>query len=289
LIVPYFIAANGEIKRPEHLIAWWSRIFSFYIPDEKDRIELRFLCRLFRDALKPPPLWTSFPHPNYPMLNELMDKLNDVYEKDPKKAPKIVFLMKGTFYIPVTKNKYGQDQNYVSIGYPIMIIGAGQEKTIIHGGFKIQEGTKEKGKEMNMRDMTIKGSRCGLHNNNGLSFSCKSMTFAECGWHGLFAKNTKGRLINCVITQCTWSGLYCYDDALIELEGSQTQVDGNVTSGNSWEFGLKTCDESSIIHLLFPLTKESVSTNNQGGSGNYNSNGTIETVDSFDTTMTTTN
>jgi hypothetical protein len=29
LIVPYFINSNGEIKRPEHLIAWWSRIFSF--------------------------------------------------------------------------------------------------------------------------------------------------------------------------------------------------------------------------------------------------------------------
>ena len=50
LIVPYLITASGEIKRPEHLIAWWSRIFSFYVPDEKDRIELRFLCRLFRDA-----------------------------------------------------------------------------------------------------------------------------------------------------------------------------------------------------------------------------------------------
>ena len=50
LIVPYFITPGGEIKRPEHLIAWWSRIFSFYVPDDKDRIELRFLCRLFRDA-----------------------------------------------------------------------------------------------------------------------------------------------------------------------------------------------------------------------------------------------
>ena len=67
LIVPYFITAGGEIKRPEHLIAWWSRIFSFlfvYVPDDKERIELRFLCRLFRDALKPPPLYTTFPHPN---------------------------------------------------------------------------------------------------------------------------------------------------------------------------------------------------------------------------------
>ena len=106
LIVPYFITPNGTIKRPEHLIAWWSRIFSFYVPDETDRIELRFLCRLFRDSLKPLPLWTSFPHPKYPTLKDLMDTLNSVYQKDPTKAPKIVFVMKGTFHIPVTKNKY---------------------------------------------------------------------------------------------------------------------------------------------------------------------------------------
>jgi hypothetical protein len=80
LIVPYFINAQGEIKRPEHLIAWWSRIFSFVcVPDDKDRIELRSLCRLFRDALKPLSLWTSFPHPNYPTLDDLMNKLNEMY------------------------------------------------------------------------------------------------------------------------------------------------------------------------------------------------------------------
>ena len=80
LIVPYFITAGGEIKRPEHLIAWWSRIFSFLcVPDDKDRIPLRSLCRLFRDALKPPHLWTTFPHPNYPTLNSLMDRLNEMY------------------------------------------------------------------------------------------------------------------------------------------------------------------------------------------------------------------
>jgi hypothetical protein len=83
LIVPYFINAQGEIKRPEHLIAWWSRIFSFLflcVPDDNiERIELRSLCRLFRDALKPLPLWTSFPHPNFPTLNGLMNKLNEMY------------------------------------------------------------------------------------------------------------------------------------------------------------------------------------------------------------------
>ena len=283
LIVPYFITASGEIKRPEHLIAWWSRIFSFYVPDEKDRIELRFLCRLFRDSLKPlTALWTSFPHPKYPTLNGLMEALNRVYQNDPSKAPKIVFVMNGTFHIPVTKNiKYGNDENYVTIGCPIMIIGAGQEKTIIHGGFKI-EGTKEEKKRVNMQSMTMKGSSgSGLSGSFGLSFLCDSMTFTQCGNCGVFANNTKGRLINCVITQCEGSGISCLGNALIELEGDQTKVDGNVTSGYGYaHYGLKTSDTSSIIHLLFPLTKESVSTNNHG-EANYNDNGTIETVDSF--------
>ena len=284
LIVPYFINAQREIKRPEHLIAWWSRIFSFYVPDDKDRLELRSLCRLFRDSLKPLPLWTSFPHPNYPTLNGLMDTLNSVFKEDPNKAPKIVFVMKGTFHIPVTTNTYGDDQNYVTIGYPIIIIGAGQGKTIIHGGFKIQKGTKEEKKRVDMQDMTMTGSRqCGMSASNGLSFLCTRMTFTQCGGRGVVANFTKGRLINCVITQCGYSGILCWSNALIELEGSQTKVEGNVTSGNSYYYGLHTLDKSSIIHLLFPITKDSVSTNNHNDQ-NYGGLGTIKTVNAFEKT-----
>ncbi len=104
----------------------------------------------------------------------------------------------------------------------------------------------------------------------------------QCGRHGVFAWNTKGRLINCVITQCGSSGIVCMRNALIELEGDQTKVDGNVTSGFSYWYGLNTCYTSSIIHLLFPLTKESVSTNNRGGRNYTSGDGTIETVDAFE-------
>jgi hypothetical protein len=41
-----------------------------------------------------------------------------------------------------------------------------------------------------------------------------------------------------------------------------------------------TSGSSDIIHLLSPLTKEDVSTNN-GGGGNYGGHGMIETVKSF--------
>ena len=201
-------------------------------------------------------------------------------KKAEAKIVKLVLIKEGTFHIPVTgRNKYGFDENYVTIRYPLMIRGAGQEKTIIHGGFKIQ-GTKEE-KRVDMQGMTMKGSRLsGLLNDNGLSFLCKDMTFTQCCW-GVFAKNTKGRSINCVITQCKWSGIYCHENALIELEGDQTKVDGNGTTGRNYDYGLETFGTSDRIHLLFPLTKESVSTNNHGGRNCHSADGTIQTVEFF--------
>ena len=179
----------------------------------------------------------------------------------------------------ITEGIYDLEKNVI-IKCPISIHGAGQDETILQGhGFEIRGSRKEK-KRVNMQGMTTKGSsRDGLHADNGLSFLCKRMTFTQCRTGGVYAENTKGRLINCVITQCGTSGIACDENALIELEGDQTKVDGND--------GLKTLSTSSIIHLLFPLTKKYVSTNNKGGGNfnrrgrNYNSVGTIETVDAF--------
>ena len=56
----------------------------------------------------------------------------------------------------------------------------------------------------------------------------------------------------------------------------QNKYKHQTTSGAG--YGLSTYDTSSIIHLLFPLTQESVSTNNHGG-GNYGGKGEIAIVD----------
>jgi hypothetical protein len=190
-----------------------------------------------------------------------------------EKCVKLVLIKDGT---------YDLEEN-VLIACLISIHGAGQDKTTLQRhGIQIQ-GTKEEKKTVNMQDFTMKGSSgTGLYNSNGLSFLCTRMTFTECGHTGVFVWNTKGRFINCVITQCGGSGILCMGNTLIEVEGDQTKVDGNCTSGDSDDYGLETIDTSSIIHLLFPLTKESVSTNN-GGGGNYGSfmGGTIQTVNSF--------
>jgi hypothetical protein len=266
-------AALLRIVKHGYSLSWFKHwIFPYLGPNVKDTIELRSYCKLFRDSLDPPPLWASFPNSKYKSLHGFMNKLNSVYQKDPTKAPKIVFILKGTFH---------GNNSSVNINYPLMMIGAGRNKTFLTGYDLCIGGTKEEGKEVVVQDMTSSRAQyTGLDADNGLSFLCKDMTFTQCGGHGVNASNTKGRLINCVITQCEYSGIFCWN-ALIELEGDQTKVDGNGTDGNSHFYGLNTYHTSSTIHLLFPLTKESVSTNNCGGR-NYNSNdGTIQTVNSF--------
>jgi hypothetical protein len=143
------------------------------------------------------------------------------------------------------------------------------------------QGTKEEGNRVLLKDFTVSGARydSGLTVFNGLSFLCERMTFTQCD-SGVNAMETKGRLINCVITQCGYSGIVCSYNALIDVEGSQTNIDGNCVDISFVEqcFGLSTDSTSSKIHLLFPLTKESVSTNNNGCE-NYGGKGEIAIVD----------
>jgi len=231
---------------------------------------------MFHASLTPTPddlkgVFTQFPHPNHPSLRSLFARCDELHSEDPTRAPTI-------FYIKEGDHEAG---GMMEINYPMKVIGAGRDKTTIRGGgFKIQ-GVKEEGKHVALKEMTLQeASGNGLESKGGLSFLCDSMTFTQCGHRGVWAANTKGRLINCVFTQCGRSGIFCFTNALIELEGDQTKVDGNVTRGWDGSYGLTTYNTSCIIHLLFPLTKESVSTNNRHGR-NYNSTGTIETVDTF--------
>ena len=184
----------------------------------------------------------------------------------------------------------------LTIIHPISIHGAGQDKTIIQGyGIKIKGEEDEEGKRVSMQDVTFKGSKGnGLSSSNGLDWLCTRTTFTECGGHGVGARtrsaqNTKGRLINCAITQCCGSGIHCGKNALIEMEGCQTKVNGNGWGNHPGMHGLTTTDTSARIHLLFPLTKDSVGTpaftNNHNGRnyGSFNGlGGTIETVASFE-------
>jgi hypothetical protein len=288
---------------PYEQIAWWKDIFSYIQPNDYERLHLRRLCNMFKASLKAPPkgMFTVYPHVNHTSIDSLLNRLNALHSLVPHLAATIVFIQEGEHQVEGYQREPYEDEDeddeeelhkpYLIIKYAMKIIGAGRDKTILLGGGFEFKGTKEEGKEVNMQDMTTKGSSgSGLYNNNGLSFLCSRMTFTQCG-AGVVAQNTKGRLINCAITQCKYGGIGCNGNALIELEGSQTKVDGNGT-GRASSYGLFTYNRSSKIHLLFPLTKESVSTNNHdgqnygrynGGSPDHSPGSTIQTVDSFET------
>ena len=70
----YPVAADDT--PPYERIAWWKIIFSCLGLKKREQLELRWMCRIFHEALPSLPLWTSFPHPIYPTLNGLMDRLN---------------------------------------------------------------------------------------------------------------------------------------------------------------------------------------------------------------------
>ena len=260
-------------------------IFSFLgEPAGYKRILFRRLCSCFCKALKPTSgMFTIFPHPNYSSMSKLMKKLNRVYKKDPTKAPTIVYVMEGTFHVGKAGN-LNSSPRYVVIKYPMNMIGAGSNKTfILGGGFSIQ-GKQEAGKSVRLTGLTVDDTYGnGLFNHGGLDFLCDRITFTRCGQNGVYAGNTKGRLINCVITQCGENGIFNRDDALIELEGSQTKVHGNGTKRYNHTYGLHTIYSTSTIHLLSPLTKESVSINNHNGHNcNSSSGGTIQAVNSLE-------
>jgi hypothetical protein len=113
-----------------------------------------------------------------------------------------------------------------------------------------------------------------------MSFDCRRVKFDDCVAYGVFAYDTKGRLTNCQVTNCWMSGISPNWESTIEIEGEESRINNNCTNGLSGYYGLDAFNSSSIIHLLSPLIKEDVSTNNNGG-GNFNSSGTIKTVNSF--------
>jgi hypothetical protein len=168
---------------------------------------------------------------------------------------------------------------YVRFEVPMTVSGDGREKTFVEGGGFYIKGKKDQ--HCTFFDLTIQKTKwSGLDGYDGMSFDCRRVKFDKCGGCGVCAYYTKGRLTNCQVTNCEGSGIISQGDSTIEIEGEESRINDNCTDGASDYYGLKAYDSSSIIHLLSPLTKEDVSTNNNGG-GNYGGDGTIETVDLF--------
>ena len=95
---------------------------------------------------------------------------------------------------------------------------------------------------------------------------------------GVYVSETKrNTMSNCQVSHSIESGVFVGYNGLITMNGSGTSIHNNVTEGESHNYGLYTSTSSSTIHLVSPLTKESVSINN-GGGGNYGGPGTIKSI-----------
>jgi hypothetical protein len=200
-----------------------------------------------------------------------INSVKNGYEEAVEKGFKNIHLMKGTHIVT---------DSFVLFEVPMIVSGDGREKTIVEGGGFWIAG--EKDLKCTFIDLTIQKNEMGngLKAWNGMSFDCIRVKFDNCSLYGVFAFGTKGRLTNCQVTRCGRIGINSYHGSTIEIEGEESRINNNCTDGSSSGYGLYTDHSSSIIHLLSPLTKDDVSTNNNGGQ-NYGGKGTIETVNSF--------
>ena len=109
-----------------------------------------------------------------------------------------------------------------------------------------------------------------------MSFHLFHLNIERSEGNGVSVINTKrNTMSNCQVSHSKENGVWVYN-GLMTMTGSGTSIHNNVTGGASNQYGLRT-NSSSSIHLVSPLTKESVSINN-GGGGNYGGGGTIKTI-----------
>jgi len=172
----------------------------------------------------------------------------------------------------------------VDIDCPITIIGETKDGCTIVGGLSM---TGKKEDDVNVKHLTISQSKghAGVFGDGGMSFHLFHLKIEKSGRHGVFVYDTKrNTMSNCQVSHSIGSGVFV--NGLLTMNGSGTSIHKNVTGGNSTSYGLKTYSYSCSIHLVSPLTKESVSINNNGG-GNYGGNGLIAIVDNEGTIVTT--
>jgi hypothetical protein len=273
----------------------WLHIYSYLQPSYFTRLSMKWSCRLFNDVekmitfnpncspLEPIPLYTSFPHPNYASLRGLTTCLNALSKKEPDNVPSLLLIADGVHTIEIYKDEFGRDCDYLVIDFALTIIGESKDGCTIIGGLKM---TGKKEDDVNVRHLTISQSkRYGVLGSGGMSFHLFHLKIEKSEWCGVWVNGTKRNTIShCQVSHSKGSGVLVYS-GLITIKGSGTSIHNNVTDGDSDSYGLDTCTSSGSIHLVSPLTKESVSINN-GGGGNYGGNGLIAIVDNEGTIVT---
>jgi len=263
-------------------------------PSYFTRLGLKCSCRLLNDvekmitfnpncsSLKPIPMYTLFPHPNYASLRGLTTRLNALSKKEPENPQRIVPSL-----LLIADGIHDEQGEYVVIDFPITIIGESKDGCTIIGGLEMKGKNED---DVNVKHLTISQSKYnGIYGYEGMSFHLFHLKIEKSERHGVSVICTKrNTMSNCQVSHSKESGVFvCV--GLITMNGTGTSIHNNVTGGDSGSYGLRTVFasfSSGSLHLVSPLTKESVSVNN-GGGGNYGSHGTIAIVDNEGTIIET--
>ena len=265
----YLVQPNlhGKRQRIPSLKVLWMNIFSYSGPTEKETISLRCLCKLFSQALKPLPCWTSYPHPKYSSLRELFRRFDELCKSGLTNIPKLVLIENGI---------HDEDGNYVIIHIPISIVGESREHCIVMGGLLMQGKTED---DVNVSNITLRDSMghgvrvCAAV--NAASIHLDRVIVENSGRSGVLVRGSKRNTMkNCNVSHSKWSGLTVQCDGLMTIYGNATTIHHNGRC--KWHYGLRAFS-ASFIDIESPLTKKMISTNNDGG-GDYGGNGTIKTL-----------
>lgn len=274
---------------------------------------LRCTCQLFKQVLpSPPENWTSYPQPEFSSFNTFMDYLHQLPSEN---TPNCVFIANGEHHIDISADcKYlfdkngahtvenGKDCNYVHLRRSVTLIGESREECILVGGLNICHFYGAMDVHVEIKDLTIQKSiKCGILV-TGTTFYKKetddydhstipslvldNVFVDQSGTYGVRLENdvptrqvllkSTNVIANSEIKNSAYSGVSLVRETMI-LRGKSLVHQNCVDSHNY--FGLEV-DEISILCIIAPLTKQSVSSDNHLGD-NWGGGGAIETMRSL--------
>ena len=158
---------------------------------------------------------------------------------------------------------------------PTKISGQGRGLTTLVGFGLLIKGNKSDG-IVEIKNLKIKGAEEeGLYAAGGMKVIMRGCTVEDCQYVGVVAYKADISCDDLQVVGCGRNGVIAFNKATIMLSGQGTSIQRNKF------YGLNALNTSSNIHLIRPLTKEQISTNNGGGGnwgGNWGGDGTIEQV-----------
>ena len=193
-------------------------------------------------------------------MRGLFGRINELSGSGSTNIAKLVLIEKGI---------HDEGGNIVHINVSISIVGESREHCVVMGGLRMN-GKKED--DVNVSNLTLRDSKgngvYGVY--NGASMHLDNVSVENSAGGVRVNGSKRNTMKNCNVSHSDWDGLSVAYGGLMTIDGNATAIHHNGT--NCYHYGLHAC---SSIHLVSPLTKEMISTNNYGG---HNYIGRIQTI-----------